>query len=80
VVLVDGAPAAFLERGAKTLVTFDMDPASWTDALASLVKDGVVRRIELRTIDGAPAADHAATTTLHGAGFVDGYRGLTLRG
>jgi ATP-dependent Lhr-like helicase len=80
VVLANGEPAAFLERGAKTLVTFGGDPARWTDAVASLVKDGVVRRIELRTIDGHPATEHPAAAALRDAGFVDGYRGLTLRG
>ena len=45
-----------------------------------LLKDGVVRRIELRTIDGAPAGEHLAAPALREAGFVDGYRGLTLRG
>jgi ATP-dependent helicase Lhr and Lhr-like helicase len=80
VVLADGEPAVFLERGAKTLVTFGAEPASWADALASIVKDGVVRRIELRTIDGGPAGEHAAASALRDAGFVDGYRGLTLRG
>jgi ATP-dependent Lhr-like helicase len=80
VVSVDGAPAAFLERGGKTLVTFGADPSSWADAVAGLVKDGVVRRIELRTIDGAPAIEHPAAGSLRAAGFADGYRGLTLRG
>jgi ATP-dependent Lhr-like helicase len=80
VVQVDGRPAAFLERGAKTLVTFGADPSSWADALASLVKDGLVRRIELRTIDGSSASEHLAATALREAGFADGYRGLTLRG
>jgi hypothetical protein len=52
----------------------------WADALAALVKDGRVRRIELRTIDGAPSGEHAGAEALLGAGFVDGYRALTLRG
>jgi ATP-dependent Lhr-like helicase len=80
VVLADGEPAAFLERGAKTLVTFGGEPTDWTDALAALVKDGLVRRIELRTIDGVPSAEHPAAPALRAAGFADGYRGLTLRG
>jgi len=80
VVLADGEPAAFLERGAKTLVTFGADATRWADALAALVKDGRVRRIELRQIDGAAAGDHAAAPLLRQVGFTDGYRGLTLRG
>jgi ATP-dependent Lhr-like helicase len=80
-VLVGGAPAAFLERGAKTVATFpDADPAVWADAIASLAKDGRVRRLELRQIDGSPAAEHPAAEALRAAGFADGYRGLTFRG
>ena len=80
-VLIDGEPAAFLERGARTLVTFpDADPALWADALASLAKDGRVRRIELRQIDGEPARRHHAVDALFGAGFADGYDGPILRG
>jgi hypothetical protein len=81
VVLVDGAPGAFLERGAKTLVTFPgLEPGDWVDALAGLAKDGRVRRIELRAIDGVPAGEHLAADALRAVGFVDGYRGLVLRG
>jgi ATP-dependent Lhr-like helicase len=81
VVLSDGEPAAYLERGGRTLVTFPAaaDPA-WIDALASIVKDGRLRRIELTRIDGAPAADSPVADALRGGGFVDGYRGLVLRG
>ena len=80
VVLLDGEPAVFLERGAKTLVTFaGPEPGAWADAISGLAKDGRVRRIELRQIDGAPAGEHPAADALRGAGFVDGYRGLVLR-
>jgi ATP-dependent Lhr-like helicase len=81
VVLDDGAPAVFLERGAKTAATFEgSDPSRWADALAALVKDGRLRRIELETIDGEPARKHPAAEALIAAGFADGYRGLALRG
>ncbi|MGE5227187.1 MAG: DEAD/DEAH box helicase, partial [Planctomycetaceae bacterium] len=81
VVLADGAPAAFLERGAKTVATFpDADPGVWADAIAALAKDGRVRRLELRQIDGAPVTEHPAADALRSAGFADGYRGLTFRG
>jgi hypothetical protein len=63
------------------LLTFGVDPDAWGDALASLVKDGRLRRIELRRIDALePAFEHPAADVLRRAGFVDGYRGLTLRG
>ena len=80
VVLADGAPAAYLERGARSLVTFGADPGRWADALASLVKDGRLRRIQLGRVDGEDASTHPAAADLRAAGFVDGYRGLTLRG
>ncbi|MFL5790891.1 MAG: DEAD/DEAH box helicase [Actinomycetota bacterium] len=81
VVLVDGAPSAFLERGAKTLVTFrDADPAAWAPAIAALAKDGRLRTIELRQIDGQPAATHPSVDALYAAGFADGYHGPTIRG
>ena len=79
VVLADGAPAAFLERGARSLVTFGIDPGVWVDALASLVKDGRLRKIELTRIDGDPAVDAPPAARLRETGFADGYRGLTLR-
>jgi ATP-dependent Lhr-like helicase len=80
VVLASGAPAAYLERGARSLLTFGPDPISWVDALTSLVKDGRLRRIELTRIDGGAPGDHRAAGDLRAAGFQDGYRGLTLRG
>jgi hypothetical protein len=61
-------------------VTFGTDATAWVDALASLVKDGRLRRIELARIDGAQATEHPASDALRAVGFQDGYRGLTLRG
>jgi ATP-dependent Lhr-like helicase len=80
VVLVDGSPAAFLERGARSLTTFGADAEPWADALASLVKDGRLRRIELVRIDGERSIASPFAQRLREAGFADGYRGLTLRG
>ncbi|MGZ8607464.1 MAG: Lhr family helicase, partial [Actinomycetota bacterium] len=81
IVLADGVPAAYLERGARTLVTFvDAAASDWPDAVASLVKDGRLRRVELTRIDGATAAASPFSPALRAAGFVDGYRGLVLRG
>jgi ATP-dependent Lhr-like helicase len=80
-VLVDGAPSAFLERGAKTVVTFDdADPGVWAPAIAALAKDGRLRTIELRQIDGTAAATHPSVEALYAAGFADGYHGPTIRG
>jgi ATP-dependent Lhr-like helicase len=80
-VLVEGAPAAYLERGARTLTTFEAAASTdWVDALAALVKDGRLRRIELTRIDGETVADSRLADALRAAGFVEGYRGLVLRG
>jgi ATP-dependent helicase Lhr and Lhr-like helicase len=81
-ILDRGEAVAYLERGARSLLTFGVGPERWADALASLVKDGRLRRIELQRVDGAPVADLPAHTAerLRDAGFLDGYRGLVLRG
>jgi len=79
VLLVDGEPAAYLERGARSLLSFEVDPGRWVDALASLAKDGRLRKIELTRIDGVPAATSPLADVLRHAGFADGYRGLTIR-
>ena len=80
-VIADGRPVVFLERGARTLTTFSgAEDVAWPDALAALVKDGRLRKIELHRIDGATALESPHAERLRVAGFADGYRGLTLRG
>jgi ATP-dependent Lhr-like helicase len=82
VILQAGEPAAFLERGARSLLTFpaaELDDA-WIDALVSLAKEARVRRIELQRIDGVPFNESRWAARLREAGFAEGYRGLVLRG
>jgi len=80
VVLADGEPAVFLERGARTLVTFPgAEGVAWPDALVALVKDGRIRKVELHRIDGAAANESPHAERLREAGFTEGYRGLTVR-
>jgi len=79
-VLRDGTPVAYLERGARSVLTFGAPADLWAEAIVGLVKDGRLRRIELHRIDGEPVADHAELDRLRAAGFADGYRGLTARG
>jgi ATP-dependent Lhr-like helicase len=79
-VIAGGSLAAYLERGARSLLTFGSSPDAWADAVASLAKDGRVRKIELARIDGSAAAESPAADALRAAGFANGYRGLTLRG
>ncbi|MGZ6885210.1 MAG: DEAD/DEAH box helicase [Acidimicrobiia bacterium] len=79
VVLRDGRLVAFLERGARTVVTFADDP-SWCDALVTLVKDGRLRQIELTQIDGRPAREHPLAEAWRAVGARDTPRGLVVRG
>ncbi len=81
-VLSGGTPAAFLERGGRSLTTFPSaeEDRAWVDALVALVKDGRVAKLEIQRIDGAPAHGSVLADRLREAGFADGYRGLTLRG
>jgi ATP-dependent Lhr-like helicase len=80
VVLVHGHACAYLERGGKKLLTFPAaaDHPGWVDALASLVGSGRVRRLRIESVDGASAASCAWADPLRAAGFVDGYKGLSL--
>ena len=82
VVLLGGEAAVFVERGGRSLASFPAAHrhAHWAEGLASLVKDGRLRRLEITKIDGAPAVESPLADVLRTAGFADGYRGLTLRG
>ncbi|HEX6231309.1 MAG TPA: DEAD/DEAH box helicase [Actinomycetota bacterium] len=80
VVLAGGELAGYLERGGRTLITFGTAaPADVADALAALVKDGRVRRLEISRIDGEPASSSPLADVLRAAGFAEGYRGLVMR-
>ncbi len=91
VVLSDGHPVVYLERGAKSLVTFasvDGDTAGaaalaaghWVGALKGMVADKRLRSIQITKINGEPVADSPdIRKMLLERGFVDGYRGPTFR-
>ena len=85
VVMVDGVGGLYLERGGSTLQTlpaFD-DPtiaASAVAGLARLVTSGRIKDLVIRKVDGVPVGESPARARLLEAGFVAGYRGLTLRG
>ena len=83
VVLRSGEPLVWHDRRGHSLVTFPAavsDPA-WAEALAALVKDGRARSLEVRKINGAAVAPSSAEAeALRIAGFVEGYRGYTVRG
>jgi ATP-dependent helicase Lhr and Lhr-like helicase len=81
VVSVAGEPVAYLERGGRSLVTFEAASRHphWVEALSALVKDGRLAKLEITKIDGEPAASSPFAPHLRDIGFVEGYRGLTLR-
>jgi hypothetical protein len=71
-----------LDRKGHHLVTFAgaAEDTSWADALAGLVKDGRVRALEIRKVDGQPVtAAPEIVASLQRVGFVDSYRGVVLR-
>ncbi len=79
VVLVDGACAAYLERGGKHLLTFaSVDVAGWATAVVEAHKEGRLPRLAIERIDDEPARSSNAAPALRDAGFADGYKGLTL--
>ncbi len=82
VLLVDGVPLAYLERGARSLATFEgaADDLRWTSGLRELVKNGRVRSIELAKIDGVEWGESPVTPLLLDEGFQPGYKGPTYRG
>ena len=83
VVLRGGRPLVWLDRRGHHLVTFPTtaEDTTWADALASLVKDGRVRSLEVRKVDGEPVrSDATVAASLRRVGFAEGYRGLVLRG
>ncbi|MCU1389410.1 MAG: putative ATP-dependent helicase, partial [Ilumatobacteraceae bacterium] len=81
VVLAAGQALAWFDRRSHHLLMFPAaaESGGWADALATLVKDGRARSVEVRKIDGEPAGTGPVVDQLKRVGFVDGYRGLTLR-
>ena len=81
VVLADGAPLVALDRGGRTLHTFEhaADDLRWIGALRQALADGRLAKVELARIDAGPAAEHPIHELLLEDGFTPGYRGPTLR-
>ena len=84
VVLVDGAAALYLERGAHSLQTLPAadDPAAAGPAfgaLHALVDDGRLRELVVTRVDGESVSASKWRPLLEQAGFTAGYRGHVLR-
>jgi ATP-dependent Lhr-like helicase len=81
VVLADGEPVAYVERGGRSLWTFPAATAhpAWPEALGDRVASGRVRSHEIANVDGEPVRTTPWADALRAAGFADGYRGLVAR-
>ena len=80
VVLVSGRLALYVERGGRGLVVVDpelLEPA--IEALASLVREGRVKRLAIERIDGEPVAGTEAERLLVAHGFLQAPRRVVLR-
>ena len=82
VVLRAGDAVAYLERSGRSLVTFPAaaNTPGWPNALRELVERRRVRQIEITRIDGVDIGTSPWAAELRASGFVDGYKGLVLRG
>ena len=79
-VIVGGRAAAYLERGGKSLVTFeDADEGAWLPTLVSMVREWSIGSLEIAKVDGQPFDRWRGTDAAIAAGFSRGYKGLTLR-
>jgi ATP-dependent Lhr-like helicase len=84
VVLVDGQPVVYLERGGKSLQTLpafadDLVAATALNALRQLVADGRFRSIQIERVDGVAVSESPRGEALAGAGFQRAYRGWLLK-
>ena len=84
VVLLDGEPVVYLERGGKSLQTLPAfaDPAraaTALNALRQLLADGRFRSLQIERVDGIGVAESPHAAALAEAGFQRSYRGWRLR-
>ncbi len=81
IVLHDGRPIAFLERGGKRLLLFAGDQDLHNAATVALPDIGRRNpRLTLETIDGEPAGKHPLGAELLQNGFAISLKGLAYRG
>ncbi|WP_131737573.1 ATP-dependent helicase [Actinomadura roseirufa] len=83
VVLVEGRLALYVERGGRSLLTWDDDPdllRPAVDALALAVREGALGKLTVERADGESINDSPLAAALESAGFHPTPRGLRLRG
>jgi ATP-dependent Lhr-like helicase len=82
VVLLDGEPVLYVERGGKALLPLREPAGDWLrealEALADAVRRGRIRRLGLERFDGEPVVGSPVGATLIELGFRQGPRRLTL--
>ncbi|MGC4952609.1 Lhr family helicase [Actinomadura citrea] len=82
VVLVEGRLVLYVERGGRTLLTWDDDPdvlQPAVDALALSVREGALGKLTVERADGEAISDSPLAAALESAGFHPTPRGLRLR-
>ncbi|TDD81690.1 DEAD/DEAH box helicase [Actinomadura darangshiensis] len=82
VVLVEGHLVLYVERGGRTLLTWDDDPdflQPAVDALALAVREGALGKLTVERADGEAINDSPLAAALKSAGFHPTPRGLRLR-
>jgi ATP-dependent Lhr-like helicase len=81
-VLVDGAPALYVERGGRSLLSFTEDETvlrSAADGLAGAVRDGWLGQLAVERADGEGALGSGLGQILREVGFRATPKGLRLR-
>lgn len=81
VVLLNGEPILFVEKGARSMLTF-VDPTEGADAIKQAVdafrKHNLGKAFWIKRVDGVDADKSGAAPALLDAGFERDYRGLNL--
>ena len=82
VVLTDGEPAIYVERGGKSLLSFTTDPdtlAAAATALTAAVRQGWLGGLSVEKTDGSEALTGVLAEALADAGFRHSPKGLRIR-
>ncbi|MEJ2867945.1 ATP-dependent helicase [Actinomycetospora sp. OC33-EN08] len=82
VVLTDGEPTIYVERGGKSLLSFTDDADRLTEAanaLTAAVRDGSLGGLSVERTDGSSALDGVLAEALSEAGFRNSPKGLRIR-